>query len=183
MFYFARVALPTLFVVAFTAGCGVTVGPVNPRPNVVVTAGAPKVSQDLTAVHDNYELELVKLTKFKTTLDTAFKNAVGSHYTTTSGDGVRLVIENLEPHMSDLGNIGRFMIIRFRGKWVGANGAVLAEFTGVAHPRNPTEPGKRHVEDVVEVLYEKMIDALNQAAKAGVPAPAAAPVIAPGTSL
>jgi hypothetical protein len=47
--------------------------------------------------------------------------------------------------------------------WCKGNGNKVAFFAGVAAPRNPTEPGPRHLEDVVEVIYEEMVQGLEKA--------------------
>jgi hypothetical protein len=64
---------------------------------------------------------------------------------------------------SNLGDMGRFLTIRYRAHWADPNGQVLAEVAGTAQPRNPTDTGARHLEDVVEVMYEKVIDGLDKA--------------------
>ena len=151
-------------VVMVTSGCSVTVGAVNPRPNVVVAADSPRFSLDVTKVPDTIELDRVTLQKFRTTMSRGFANAVGSKLSQVEAhDSVVLVIDMVEPEMSNLGNIGRFVTMRFRGRWMTADNKLIAEFAGVAQPRNPTESGKRHIEDVVEVMYEKIIGGLDQA--------------------
>ena len=52
--------------------------------------------------------------------------------------------------------------MRFRGRWTKADGQLIAEFAGVAQPRNPTETDNRHLEDLVEVMYEKIVDGLDR---------------------
>jgi len=158
-------------------GCSMTVGAVNPRPNVVVPAGGPKYSVDVSRVRDHVELERVTINRFRATLQNGFANAVGSKLSTPqSHDSVVLVLDSVEPELSNLGDIGRFVTVRFRGRWMTPDDQVIAEFAGVAHPRNPTETGKRHLEDVVEVMYEKIINGLNEAVRS---APASAPAATP----
>ena len=152
---FVRFCVPFLVVgaMALTTGCSVTVGAVNPRPNVVVAADAPRFSLDANQVPDTIELDRVTLQKFRTTLSRGFANAVGSKLSTVEAhDSVVLVLDKVEPEMSNLGNIGRFVSMRFRGRWMTPDNKLIAEFAGVAQPRNPTESGKRHIEDVVEVM-------------------------------
>jgi hypothetical protein len=167
---FVRLCVPFLVVgaVALTAGCSVTVGAVNPRPNVVVSADAPRFSLDANQVPDTIELDRVTLQRFRTTLSRGFANAVGSKLSKVEAhDSVVLVLDKVEPEMSNLGNIGRFVSMRFRGRWMTPDNKLIAEFAGVAQPRNPTESGKRHIEDVVEVMYERIIGGLDQALRHG----------------
>jgi len=161
-----RLSVPFLVAgaVVLTTGCSVTVGAVNPRPNVVVAADAPKFSLDANQVPDTIELDRVTLQKFRTTLSRGFANAVGSKLSKPEAhDSVVLVLDKVEPEMSNLGNIGRFVSMRFRGRWMTPDNRLIAEFAGVAQPRNPTESGKRHIEDVVEVMYERIIGGLDEA--------------------
>jgi hypothetical protein len=163
---FARLCVPFLVAgaVIVTAGCSTTVGAVNPRPNVVVAADAPRFSLDANQVPDTIELDRVTLQRFRTTLSRGFANAVGSKLSRPEAhDSVVLVLDKVEPEMSNLGNIGRFVSMRFRGRWMTPDNRLIAEFAGVAQPRNPTESGKRHIEDVVEVMYERIIGGLDDA--------------------
>jgi hypothetical protein len=162
-----------------TAGCSITVGAVNPRPNVVVPADSPRFSVDVSKVPDTMQFEQVTLQKFRTTLSRGFANAVGSKLSQPAAhDSVVLVIDSVEPEMSNLGNLGRFVTMRFRGRWMSADNRLIAEFAGVAQPRNPTETGKRHIEDVVEVMYEKIISGLDESVRHGAP-PSQRPAGAP----
>jgi hypothetical protein len=161
-----RLSVPFLAAgaVVLTIGCSVTVGAVNPRPNVVVGADAPRFSLDANQVPDTIELDRVTLQKFRTTLSRGFANAVGSKLSKPEAhDSVVLVLDKVEPEMSNLGSIGRFVSMRFRGRWMTPDNRLIAEFAGVAQPRNPTETGKRHIEDVVEVMYERIINGLDEA--------------------
>ena len=140
---------------------------VNPRPNVVVPASSPKYSIDASHVPDHFEVERVSIDEFRTTLRNGFKNAVGSRYTSPQNhDSVVLVFDNVEAELNNLGNIGRFISLRFRGRWLTPDNQLIAEFAGVAQPRNPTETGDRHLEDAVEVMFEKVISGLEQTADA-----------------
>lgn len=58
--------------------------------------------------------------------------------------------------------MGRFVTLRYRAKWISPEGELIAEVAGAAQPRNPTETGERHLEDVIEVMYERMIDGFDQ---------------------
>lgn len=162
----ARAAAPAaaLALATLTVGCSMTVGAVNPRPNVVVPAGAPRYSVDVSRVRDHVELDRVTIEEFQTTLRRGFANAVGSRLATPQAEGsVVLVLDSVEPELSNMGALGRFVTLRFRARWLAPDGHVVAELAGVAMPRNPTETGSRHLEDVVEVMIEKTVAGLDAA--------------------
>jgi hypothetical protein len=96
-----------------------------------------------------------------------FHNAVGDKFVDSNQKSLHLVITQTDMEMSNLGNIGRFLTIRYRAKWIGADGQLVAEVAGVAEPRNPTETGPRHLEDVIEVMYERMIEGFDRATHVG----------------
>jgi hypothetical protein len=161
------------FVVSCLSGCTATLGAVNPRPNVVIARSVSTVSIDTSKVTDEQEpkgqatpgtlnMWTVKIKDFRTTLDNGFRNAVGSHFATGTSGHTQLVIDMADLEFSNLGGLGRFMTIRYRAHWNDAKGQLLAEVAGTAQPTNPTETGQRHLEDVVEVMYEKMIDGLDK---------------------
>jgi hypothetical protein len=163
-----------LFVLTCLSGCTATLGAVNPRPNVVIGRGVSTISLDASKVADEQEpkgqatpgtfnMWSVKIKDFRTTLDNGFRNAVGSHFSSDPSARTRLVIDTADLEFSNLGGLGRFMTIRYRAHWNDAKGELLAEVAGTAQPTNPTETGQRHLEDVVEVMYEKMIDGLDKA--------------------
>lgn len=157
-----RLFLSACALVSLMTGCHATVGAVNPRPNVVVPSNSPKYSVDVSRVKDHVELDHVTIERFRTTLSRGFANAVGSKLSTPQAqDSVVLVLDGVEAELSNLGNLGRFLTLRFRGRWMTPDNQLIAEFAGVAQPRNPTETGNRHLEDVVEVMYEKVISGLN----------------------
>jgi len=152
-----------------------TVGAVNPRPNVVVAAQAPLVAIDVAKIADvqrpkgvsqqgTIYLTNVTITDFRRTLQNGFRNAVGGHYA-EQGAPLKLVLDAADLEFSNLGNLGRFLTIRYRARWVDRDGRAVAEVAGTAQPRNPTETGPRHLEDVVEVLYEKLIDGFDKTSK------------------
>lgn len=88
---------------------------------------------------------------------------VGSSFAADLKDaGLSLSIEHADLSRANLGGLGGYVIIRYRGSWHGADGSEIAQFAGVAEPRNPTESGPRHLEDVVEVMYEQMVAALEK---------------------
>lgn len=170
---------PLLFslLLASATGCTMTVHAVNPRPNVVVPASSPKYSVDVSRVPDHFEVERVTIDEFRTTLSRGFQNAVGSRFSSPKNhDSVVLVFDNIEAELNNLGSIGRFLSLRFRGRWLTPDNQLIAEFAGVAQPRNPTETGDRHVEDAVEVMYEKVISGLDESVR---PAPRQSPTMTP----
>ena len=65
--------------------------------------------------------------------------------------------------MANLGVYGRFLNVRYRARWLTKDGETVAQVAGIAKPRNPLETGPRHIEDVVEVMYEMMVEGLNKA--------------------
>jgi hypothetical protein len=137
---------------------------VNPGPTFGGRPAPPKYSVDVSRVPTEVELDRVTIAALRTTLHRGFANAVGSRLSTPEAhDSMVLVFDSVEPEMSNLGTIGRFVTIRFRGRWMTPDDQVLAEFAGTAQPRNPTETGERHLEDVVEVMYEKIIGGLSDA--------------------
>jgi hypothetical protein len=143
-----------------TAACSVTVGEVHPRPNVMVSGAAGPFGLDVAKdVADTQELGNVTVTEFRRTLRNGFRSAVGSRF--TDKGGVRLSIEYAELQIENLGGIGRFLAIRYRARWLAPDNTVIAELAGVAQPRNPLETGPRHLEDVVEVMYESLVKGLE----------------------
>lgn len=162
---------------AALTGCSYTVNAVNPKPNVVVPGGESATYRvNVSAVPDEFEVENITVKEFRKTLARGFQNAVGSKYAKDNQPAsIRLVFDKIEMRLSNLGRLGKFANIQFRAKWVTGDGKVLAEVAGNASPRNPMEPGDRHLEDVVEVMYEKLIEGLdrvvsNTAPRATVPA-------------
>jgi hypothetical protein len=169
-------SLPATFLVVASlgAGCSYTLGAVNPKPNVVVGRSVGRASLDLSAVDDTQRPDQdggapnmwkVSVTQFRNTLESGFRNAMGSHYSVEGEGTTRLVFDTAELRFSNLGDLGRFLTIRYKAHWLDARGNVVAELAGVAQPRNPTETGKRHLEDVVEVLYEQAIEGLEKVAR------------------
>jgi hypothetical protein len=145
---------------AGAAGCSVTVGEVHPRPNVIVGKGAGPFGLDVAKeIPDTQELGNVTITEFRRSLRNGFRSAVGSRF--TEKGGVRLSIDSAELQMENLGAVGRFLAIRYRARWLAPDNTVIAELAGVAQPRNPLETGPRHLEDVVEVMYESLVQGLD----------------------
>jgi hypothetical protein len=146
------------------AGCSMTVGEVNPHPNVVVTGNVGTLSVDTTAVQDTQQLDHVQILAFRQSIANGFHGAIGDKFTPQNTPGsARVVITQANLEMSNLGNIGRFLTIRYRAKWLSPDGKVVAEVAGTAQPRNPTETGPRHLEDVIEVMVEGIIDGFDKA--------------------
>ena len=169
-------AVLVVSVLALSA-CSTTIGAVNPRPNVVVGAKVTSVGVDLAKISDLQQpkgvspkgtvyLTSVTIKEFRQTLRNGFRNAVGEHYAEASAP-LELVLDKTDLEFSNLGDLGRFLTIRYRAHWVDADGNTIAEVAGTAQPRNPTETGPRHLEDVVEVMYEKLIDGLDKTTKGG----------------
>jgi hypothetical protein len=147
------------------SACSMTMGEVHPRPNVMVSGAAGPFGLDVGKdVPDTQEVDNVTVTEFRRTLRNGFRSAVGSRF--TEKGGVRLSIEYAELQLENLGGIGRFLAIRYRARWLAPDNSVIAELAGVAQPRNPLETGPRHLEDVVEVMYESLVKGLD-----GEPAP------------
>lgn len=143
-----------------------TVNAVNPRPNVVVGANAGTLTVDVKAVADDHQVGRVSIHEFRKSLANGFRNAVGDNHASASDkSALRLVITNVDLELANIGGLGQFITMRYRAKWVGANGQTLAQVAGVARPRNPTETGPRHLEDAIEVMFESMIEGLDKATR------------------
>jgi hypothetical protein len=167
------VCFPAALILVATvgAGCSYTLGAVNPKPNVVIARGVGRASLDISTIDDTQKPQQdggglnmwsVSIKQFRTTLEAGFRNAVGSHFADSPEGTTRLVFDSAELRFSNIGDIGRFMTIRYKAHWIDPRGNIIAELAGVAQPRNPTETGKRHLEDVVEVLYEQAIEGLDK---------------------
>lgn len=147
------------------AAAGRMFGAVNPRPRVVVEGETGKIAIDLGTV-PNEQVPGAGLTvsDFRQSLMAGFKNMVGASFTEQPKDAkLVLSIELAELSRANIGSIGGYIIIRYKGTWYKGNGNKVASLAGVAEPRNPTEPGPRHLEDVVEVMYEEMVQGLEKA--------------------
>ena len=147
------------------AAAGRTFGLVNPRPRVVVEGETGKVAVDLGKVPDEQVPGVgLTITDFRQSLMAGFRNMVGASFTEQPKDAKLLLsIELAELSRANIGSIGGYIIIRYKGTWYRGNGNKVASLAGVAEPRNPTEPGPRHLEDVVEVMYEEMVQGLEKA--------------------
>jgi hypothetical protein len=108
--------------------------------------------------------EGLTITDFRQSLTAGFKNMVGASFTEQPKDAkLVLSIELAELSRANIGSIGGYIIIRYKATWYKGNGNKVASLAGVAEPRNPTESGPRHLEDVVEVMYEEMVQGLEKA--------------------
>lgn len=154
------VALATLL-----PACSMTVNAVNPRPNVVVSNHAGALALDASQVPDDFVIERITIHEFKKSLSNGFKNAVGDNLASNDKGAVKLIITSVQMELANMPPLGRFLNIRYRAKWAAPDGTTVAQVAGVARPRNPLEPGPRHVEDAVEVMMENMIDGLDKATR------------------
>jgi hypothetical protein len=161
--------IASLVLASSVVGCSATVGAVSPRPNVMIGANSGPYAIDLRQVRDIQEMDRVTVENFRQSVQTGFRNAVGTRLANEKAQAFRLVVESADLELSNLGNLGRFITIRFRARWFLPDGTELAGVAGVAQPRNPTETGNRHLEDVIEVMLEKMIDALDESMKRQAP--------------
>lgn len=153
-------------------GCVWTYHAVNPRPNVIITGETGTYGVRISRrIEDIQELNGLKIEDVYATLTAGFKNAVGDRFEPASRAGLVLSIDQADFDMANLGVYGRFLNVRFKAKWTTADGRVVAQVAGIAKPRNPLETGPRHIEDVVEVMYELMVDGLNKSAAPAAPAP------------
>jgi hypothetical protein len=158
--------MSSLVIAVLAQGCSATVGAVSPRPNVMIGAKSGPYAIDVAHVRDVQEMDRVTVEHFRQSIHAGFRNAVGARLAPSEkAQAFRLVVESADLELSNLGNLGRFLTIRFRARWYLPDGTELAGVAGVAQPRNPTETGDRHLEDVIEVMLEKMIDALDESMK------------------
>lgn len=147
-----------------SSGCTRTFHAVNPRPSVVIDSEMGTLALDLGTVPDKQvPADGAQVEEFRKTLETGFRNMVGAKFTPDSKSAnMVLKLEQAELSHGNLGSLGKFMIIRYKAGWYGGDGSKIALFAGVAEPRNPTETSERHLEDVVEVMYEQCVQALEK---------------------
>lgn len=159
-----RLARATLaLALVLFAGCTTTWGVRNPQPNVAIGAGVAKLSVDAKNVPDEQEVGNLIITDFRQTLINAGRNMAGSRFVPAGTAGAfSLVIDQAVLDAGNIGNIGQYLSLRFRARWLTPDGQLAAEVAGVAEPRNPTETGSRHLSDVVEVMYEQMVAGLSR---------------------
>jgi hypothetical protein len=168
------------------------VGAVNPKPSIAIDREVGPVSIEVLQIHDvqtpqvphwnrpagssTYlvgETNLV-VKDFQATLRSGFRNAVGRHYREPATGTAKLVLDQADIQLVDIPSMdasqppdGRFVTIAYKGRWLDSQGNVVSEVSGVAEPRFQGEKGPRHLEDVVEVMYENVLKGL--ASLRGVP--------------
>lgn len=158
-------ALLVALVASVSGGCGGSTAfqAVNPRPSVVLDSKHGQLALELGNVPDETTINALTITEFRQTLKNGFQNLAGKKLTEDpKAAALVLHIEQADLDKGAIGNRGGYIIIRYRATWSSGDGEELATFAGVAEPRNPTEPGARHLEDVVEVMYEQMVGALEK---------------------
>lgn len=146
-------------------GCTKSFAAVNPRPSVVIDPQMGALALELGEIPDTQTPADAGLTitAFRTTLTNGFRNMAGANYAAQSKDAkLVLHIEQAELGRGNLGTLGAFLTIRYRATWADGAGNKVAAMAGVAQPRNPAETGPRHIEDVVEVMYEEMVNGLEK---------------------
>ncbi len=143
------------------AGCVMTVEAVNPTPNVAVS-GDGTYSVDVRKVPDIVEPGRgVTITEVRKSLQSGFENAVGQAYRPNLGGGTKLIFESFSASIDD-GQIG-ILRITYRARWVTEDGETLAQAAGTALPKNPIQTGEGHWRDVLEVMYEQLVEAFDKA--------------------
>jgi hypothetical protein len=152
-------------VVTLLCAAGCSIHAVNPHPSVVVGGNSAPLRLDVTAVSDQQPLDgtLYTIDNIKTSLENGLANAAGDKYRPDSPQSIVLKITQLE---FKLASSPRFIGARYRAKWVAPGGREIAEVAGTARPRNPFETSpQRQLEDVIEVMYEKIVDGYEKTAR------------------
>ncbi|HEX2672254.1 MAG TPA: hypothetical protein VHM25_15345 [Polyangiaceae bacterium] len=146
-------------------GCTRTFAAVNPRPSVVIDPQMGALSLELGQIPDTQTPgdAGLTITNFRTSLANGFRNMAGANYSAQAKEAkLVLHIEQAELGRGNIGSLGAFLTIRYRALWSDSAGNKVAAMAGVAQPRNPTETGPRHIEDVIEVMYEEMVAGLEK---------------------
>ena len=162
MSFVPRLAV-VLALVSVLAGCHrVSFGAVNPTPYAQVPDMAKTYSLEVSsAVANDQPLDTIAIRQFHTTLRNGFQNVAGDRYVAAHTAGAcRLVIDSARLGTADLGKVGKYLTLKYRARWIDENDVVVAELVGLAQPRDPTETRPRHLEDLVEVMYEQLVDGL-----------------------
>src|SRR5262249_52900898 len=149
---------------------GCSIHAVDPHPTVVVGANSAKIRLDATAIGDAQKLDGTWYTieEVKKSLENGLANLAGEKYGPGAKDSMVLKITQLQFGINHA--LGNFISARYRAKWIGADGQQIAEVAGVAKPRNPFESSpKRHLEDVIEVMYENMVNGYDKATHPNAP--------------
>ncbi len=148
-------------VAASSLGCSMTVEAVNPSPNVTMS-GQGAYSVDVAKIPDVLEPGRgVTLTQVQKSVQAGFENAVGSSYSADRSDGIQLVFDAFKASI-DEGQIG-VLRVTYRARWLAPDGEVLAEASGTALPKNPIQTGEGHWRDVLEVMFEQLVDSYDKA--------------------
>ena len=138
-----------------------TVGVVEPFPNVT-SVGNGTYSIDTARVSDRIVVDgRITLEDVQRSLALGFSNAVGSGYRENGAGDVRLIFERFSVSL-DKGAFG-ILRITYRAVWKSIDGTVLANASGTALPKNPMQTGDGHWRDVIEVMFEQMVRALDEA--------------------
>lgn len=146
---------------AFGAGCSMTVEAVSPSPNVTVS-GDGVYSVDVTKVPDVLEPgNAVTIIDVQKSVQAGFQNAVGNAYSADDKGGTRLVFDSFKASI-DEGQIG-ILRVTYRARWLNEDGDVVAQTSGTALPKNPIQTGEGHWRDVLEVLFEQLVDSYSKA--------------------
>src|SRR5690606_14401846 len=134
-------ALATLLLLVSPSlsGCTMTVGAVNPTPNVTVR-GDGTYSLDVSRVPDTVEAGRgATLTQLRQTLTAGVHNAVGEAFVPNGSGDIRLVIDSFRASI-DEGQIG-VLRITYKARWENGDGQLLARVAGTALPKNPIQTG------------------------------------------
>jgi hypothetical protein len=164
---FPRLArsLSRLFCIAslglVASGCVMTVEAVNPSPNVTVS-GEGSYAVDVNRVPDMLEPGRgVTILDVQKSVQSGFENAVGAAYTRDGSAGTKLVFDSFKASI-DEGQIG-ILRVTYRARWISADGEVVAQSSGTALPKNPIQTGEGHWRDVLEVMFEQLVDSYDKA--------------------
>jgi hypothetical protein len=161
------------------------VGAVNPKPSIAIGRAVGAVSIDVLQIRDVQTPQVPQWNRpagsntylvgkanlvvkgLQATLRSGFRNAVGSHYREPATGTAKLVLDQADIQLVDIPSMdasqppdGRFVTIAYKGRWLDSQGNVVSEMSGVAEPRFRGEQGPRHIEDVVEVMYENVFKGL-----------------------
>ena len=136
---------------------------VNPRPTVAVEDEAGpfgfvlgegvKAEQEPSSQVTVYE--------FRKSLQNGFRNMVGSQWAGKKKARRELRLTQADLEMAKFYG-ANYITIRYRGGWYERNKKITS-VAGIAQPRNPTETGDRHLEDVIEVMFEQTVAGLERA--------------------
>ena len=153
-----------LAITAATLTSCLTLHAVDPKPTVAVSAEDGSMVVDVSTTKDEQVLDRITILEFHKTLENGFKNAVGDSLAPEQSKAtLKLKIEQADLTLANMGRLGRALNIRYRATWYDRGGTKLTSVAGIATPRNPMETSARHLEDVVEVMYEQIVEGLERA--------------------